>query len=314
MKTVLLTGSEGLIGHRLRDLLAAAGYRVLGLDLRDATLTDGAKGNILDADLVGRLAAEADGVVHLAAVSRVIDGQKNPELCRLTNITGSERVINAARVSAKKPWLVYASSREVYGEPTVWPVTEDHKLDPINIYGHTKVAAEEMVNAFAAQGGVAGIVRLANVHGSTTHDHPTRVIPAFTRAAALGETLHVEGSDNTFDFTSLHDTCDGILRVVQKLDGTGQGLPPIHFLTGRPTTLGELAQLAVSFGRPGARIVESPPRSYDVSKFYGSYARAKQLLGWEPTRKLEDTLAQMVRDWQANPAIPDLAQPFTAAA
>ncbi|NBU69978.1 MAG: NAD-dependent epimerase/dehydratase family protein [Bacteroidetes bacterium] len=299
MRSVVITGSEGLIGHRLVEVLAQKGYQVSGVDLKNSTFSGGIEGDIRDAELMDRLIHNADGVIHLAAVSRVIDGQRNPELCHDVNVNGTRKVLDAVVKGSKKPWIIYASSREVYGDADSLPVSETHPIMPINVYGHSKVAAENMVNDFSKEGGVACILRFANVYGSTTRDHLTRVIPAFTRAAALGKVLHVEGSENTFDFTNLEDTVDGIQRVVDLIDQKKESLPPIHFLTGTPTTLGQLAAMAIKHGDTNARLLESPPRNYDVGRFYGSYERAKSLLGWEPKHSLEKTVIRMIKEWQA---------------
>ena len=69
--------------------------------------------------------AGVDGVIHLAAVSRVVWGQKNPELCWETNVTGVQNVLDAAREASSRPWVISASSREVYGEAEHLPVSED---------------------------------------------------------------------------------------------------------------------------------------------------------------------------------------------
>jgi UDP-glucose 4-epimerase len=296
---IFITGSEGLIGHRLVQELGQQGYEIAGVDLKEPTFAGGEVGDIRDGAHMERLIEKADGVIHLAAVSRVIEGQRNPELCHDVNVNGTRRVLDAVAKGKNKPWVVYASSREVYGDAESLPVTEDHPIIPINVYGHSKVAAENMVHTLAAEDGITCILRFANVYGSITRDHRTRVIPAFTRAAAMGQELHVEGSDNTFDFTNLEDTIDGIQRVVNLLQTEQQGLPPIHFLTGQPTTLGQLAHMAIKHGDKNARLLESPPRNYDVGRFYGSNARAKSLLGWDVKHELEPTLVRMIKEWQA---------------
>lgn len=298
MRSIVITGSEGLIGHRLVQVLKQKGYQVSGIDLKDSTFAGGEVGDIRDAERMASLIQQADGVIHLAAVSRVIDGQRNPELCHDVNVNGTRKVIEAVANGSKNPWIIYASSREVYGDADVLPVCETHPIVPINVYGHSKLAAENMVNDFSNAGGATCILRFANVYGSTTRDHLTRVIPAFTRAAALGNELHIEGSENTFDFTNLEDTVDGIQRVVDLMDKEKKSLAPIHFLTGKPTTLGQLAAMAIKHGDRNARLVEAPPRNYDVGRFYGSYERAKTLLGWEPKHSLEDTVIRMIREWQ----------------
>lgn len=298
MRTVLITGSEGLIGSRLKELLEEQGYNVTGIDLKAPTFEGGVQGDILDEAKMRELAQDCVGVVHLAAVSRVIDGQKDPERCKLVNEEGTRRVIEAVKAGKNKPWMIYASSREVYGDSDRLPVQEDFDLQPCNVYAHTKVAGEKLTNALSEQGHATCVLRFANVYGNIERDHRTRVIPAFTRAAAYGEPLNVEGSRNTFDFTHLEDTCDGVARVVNKLDKEGKSLPPIHFLTGVPTTLGQLAKLAVKYGVSGAEMFEAPARNFDVSCFYGTYDRAKTLLGWEPKRTLEPAIEEMIVMWK----------------
>jgi len=76
----------------------------------------------------------------------------------------------------------------------------------------------------------------------------------------------------------------------------GRGLPPVHLVTGRPTTLGELAALAVALAGGKASITEAPPRSFDVARFCGSPERARKLLGWTPRVGLRDGLERLLRD------------------
>ena len=119
------------------------------------------------------------------------------------------------------------------------------------------------------------------------------MVPAFARQAALGHPLRVDGRGHTFDFTHLDDTVAGVLALVDRLMA-GVSLPPIHLVTGAPTTLGELADLAVALAGTTSTIGEAPPRSYDVSAFYGDPSRAADLLGWRAQVPLRDGLAQLI--------------------
>lgn len=289
---ILVTGSEGLVGTALRAALAARGAQVVGMDL--AAIGD-ENGDVRDASRVRRAVSGCDGIVHLAAVSRVIWGERDPERCWTTNVGGLRHVVAAAQAEAQRPWLVFASSREVYGRPDVLPATEDTPLRPINVYGRSKVEGERIVQA-ARHGGLrAAIVRLSNVYGSA-RDHSDRVVPAFARAALRGSALHVEGAGHTFDFTHIDDTVRGLVALIDLLASDRAAPPPIHLLTGRATCLGELASLAVRLAGGGASIRHAPPRSFDVSHFHGSPARAQSVLGWASRVRLRDGLRRLIED------------------
>jgi nucleoside-diphosphate-sugar epimerase len=293
---VLVTGSEGLVGKALRAALEARGLDVLGLDLLGQRIE---KGDVRNAQRVRAAVAWCDGVVHLAAISRVIWAERDPKSCWSTNVGGLRNVVEAALESRPRPWFIFASSREVYGQSDHLPVTEEALLRPMNVYGRSKLEGERMVGAAVEAGLRAAIVRLSNVYGSTG-DHADRVVPAFARAAAVGADLRVDGAGNTFDFTHIEDTIRGIVAVADILDRGSAPLPPIHLLTGRPTTLGELAALAVRLGGTRSSVVEGPPRSYDVSRFFGTPARAADLLGWAPRVALVDGLRRLIEDFRVD--------------
>ena len=145
--------------------------------------------------------------------------------------------------------------------------------------------------------GRAAVLRLSNVYGATS-DHADRVVPAFAKAAVLGAPLSVQGSDHTFDFTHIDDTARGIVQLVDRLERGEPAPPPIHLLTGRPTTLGELASLAVELAGTRAPIRCDPPRTYDVSHFHGDPSRAHAQLGWTPRITIETGLGRLVQDFR----------------
>jgi nucleoside-diphosphate-sugar epimerase len=299
----LVTGAAGLIGSAVGALLRAAGATVLPLDLRGPA-PDG-RGDFRDRAILARLLAEADGVLHFAAISRVIDGERNPDLCWSVNAEGTRTVLELAGQSPRRPWVVYASSREVYGQQDALPVHEDAPLKPKNIYARSKAEAERLMGEARAAGQQVSILRFSNVYGAT-HDHADRVVPAFARAAAMAQVrsqgaamVRVDGSDCTFDFTDVDDVADGVMRLVRLLGDGETALPPIHFVSGRQTSLGELAQLAVKVGGPDLRVVEAPARGFDVHRFAGDPARAEKLLGWRATTSLEAGFASLAAAFRA---------------
>jgi nucleoside-diphosphate-sugar epimerase len=292
---ILITGSSGLIGTAVRASLELSGVSVTGVDIQ---ATGQEFGDVRNPLTIQHAFEGCTGIIHLAAISRVVWGEKDPDNCWATNVDGLANVLGLAKSQKVKPWVIFASSREVYGQPDILPATECSPLNPVNTYGRAKVEGERLINEARTQGLRTAIVRLSNVYGSTA-DHHDRVVPAFARAAVLGNSLRVDGSEHTFDFTHLDDTVSGIVALATYLDGGNDGLPPIHFLTGQPTTLGQLAAIAREVSKSVSRIVPAPPRNFDVSQFHGSPQRAKELLGWEPQITIREGISRLIADFRA---------------
>lgn len=293
---ILITGSKGLIGSALKHALMLVGIDVIGIDIR-ANETEPECGDILDKEHVVSLVNRVNGVVHLAAVSRVIDGEKNPSLCWETNVDGTENVLDAALSAYEKPWVIYASSREVYGQPKDFPVTEAAPLIPVNIYGKSKYAAEKAVEIASNKGLITSIVRFSNVFGSV-HDHADRVIPAFCLASAEGLPIRVDGSHNLFDFTYLEDVVQGLLSLIHLLSHAKNSLPSLHFTSGRPVSLGDIAAIAQKTSFHSIEIVEAPSRSFDVSQFWGDPSLARELLNWRACVSVEDGMTRLINQYR----------------
>lgn len=294
---ILVSGSEGLVGRRLCAFLQRTGHRVVTLDNRLAADRAG-HGDIRDQSAVARSVTGCDGVIHLAGVSRVLWGEREPDVCWDSNVGGTQNIVDAAIASSKRAWVLFASSREVYGEPVRLPVSDDDPIRPINIYGRSKAQAESILIAARDRGIRTGVVRLSNVYGDV-RDWPDRVSPAFARGAAQGSPLKVCGSGHTFDFTHVEDTVRGIALAAEALGAGESKLPPMHFLTGQATTLGELAALANEAGGGRSTVVEAPQRSYDVAHFVGDPRRADEILGWRAAISVQVGIPRFVRDFAA---------------
>ncbi|MEF2074733.1 NAD-dependent epimerase/dehydratase family protein [Consotaella aegiceratis] len=300
MPKIVITGGLGLIGSRLKELLHHQGNEVVIVDLAAPTSSND-WGDICDLNTLVDRFRRCDGIVHLAAVSRVIWGERDPAQCWAVNVEGTRNVLNAARLAnqGRQPWIVYASSREVYGHAVVQPVSETAPLVPVNVYGRSKVAAELLFKEAAINGMRTSIVRFSNVFGSTS-DHPDRVVPAFSRAAAKGGTIVIEGAENTFDFTWQDDVCSGVATLCAALaDESTRGLPPIHFVSGQQTSLAQLSKLALSHASPGTTVKQGAPRNFDVARFCGDPARAAALLGWRAQMPLERGVAALIEKYRA---------------
>ncbi|EQD48712.1 NAD-dependent epimerase/dehydratase, partial [mine drainage metagenome] len=115
IKRVLVTGATGFIGSHVVEEALRNGYAVRGLDIKDNTNQDieFARADICDKDAVSKAMESIDYVVHLAAVTSVVEFEKNPLECFDINVSGFLNVLSAASSAGVKK-VVYASSAAVY--------------------------------------------------------------------------------------------------------------------------------------------------------------------------------------------------------
>jgi nucleoside-diphosphate-sugar epimerase len=141
------------------------------------------------------------------------------------------------------------------------------------------------------------MIRFSSVYGEVT-DHADRVAPAFARLAAQGGTLRIDGRGTTLDFTHVDDVAAALQAGAELLAGGHGVLPTLHLVSGRGTSLPELAEMAIAAaGRGQVRV--GAGRSYDVRSFIGDPARAQRVLGWHAGIAVEDGIADLVKRFAA---------------
>ncbi|KPA10830.1 NAD-dependent epimerase/dehydratase, partial [Candidatus Magnetomorum sp. HK-1] len=199
---ILITGGCGFIARTLFIELIKTGNQVSLLDKKISPFDNTNTVHYIQTDVCDQNMMQYifenyqfDGVIHLAAISRVVDAENNPQECERTNIGGIYSLLNAIEKSQQKPWLIFGSSREVYGEQLCLPIKENARLLPVNIYGETKVEGERLFSEFAKNYHLnCAIIRFSNVYVNR-FDIFDRVIPKFIRTVVAGKTLTIEGGD-----------------------------------------------------------------------------------------------------------------------
>jgi nucleoside-diphosphate-sugar epimerase len=283
-----------LIGSAIVARLREQGIAVREFDKATHAAQDVRDTTALHAALDG-----VTGIVHLAAVSRVVWAERDPELTEAVNLAPLRQIAGRLRGMAARnenaPWLIFASSREVYGDCAQLPVREDARCSPRNVYARSKVSGETLVASLAQEGFVANICRFSNVYGSIA-DHPDRVVPAFARAAALGGGLRMDGPECLFDFTHVDDVARGLHAMID-LTAAGSRFDPVHFVTGNPCSLRELADYARAAARSPITLSIAAPRTFDVARFYGDPSRASELLGWRLTINIEQGMQRLIAEF-----------------
>jgi len=290
---ILVTGSSGLIGRHLTAYLRLSGIQVRPFDVQRSAFEDIRNRQALEDAIEG-----VEGVVHLAAVSRIQWAQRQPDLCDGVNVGALETLLKLCLATKHRPWIIFASSREVYGQATLLPVKEGAAFRPRNVYAQSKVEGERLIAEAANAGLQTSICRFSNVYGCIG-DHSDRVVMAFTHAALAGGDMRVEGPQSVFDFTAIGDVVDGLSRLIE-LVRSGEHPPPIHFVSGVPTSLIELAELVANRVSNPTSIVLAPPRFMGVSRFIGDPDNTARLLGWRASTPIGIGIARLLETMRAD--------------
>ena len=269
---VLITGGAGFIGANLTHHLERLGAHVTVLDDLTTGRTrnlDGADaelviGSILETELLDRLSAEADAVVHLAARSSVPRSIDDPAATHLANATGTLNVLESARKAGGRHVLT-ASSSSVYGANPDLPKRENAMTRPLSPYAASKLAAESYTVAYRTSFGLPTLAfRFFNVFGPLQpagHVYAA-VIPAFVDAALRGRplTVHGDGSQSR-DFTHVTTVCRTIAAALENRVTSGD---PVNLAYGSKIDLNTvIGMIEARIGRPLV-IDHTEPRRGDI--------------------------------------------------
>jgi nucleoside-diphosphate-sugar epimerase len=280
LSRVLITGGNGFVGSHVARCLLARGNEVRLLDLSFDWRSAGSSAekvscDVLDYDGVRSAAESVDAIVHLAAVSRVEDAERDPETCATVNVRGTANVVRVARETSKA--LVFASSREVYGDAERFPVDEETPKRPLSVYARSKLAAENLVAEAGRREGLrCTIVRLSNVFGSP-RDRRERVVPTFVRQALAGHPLTIHGGAQCMDFTFIDDVAEVIASIAENPDPwRGEDY---NVVSGRSHSVIDLARMVLRYTHSKSDFCFEKERSFYARRFVGSSAKLDSMVG-----------------------------------
>ncbi len=307
---VLVTGGAGFIGSHLVDHLLAAGHETAILDdFNDFYDPQIKRANIAskdapvfeidlrDADAVRDLfrREKFDVVAHLAARAGVRPSIAAPQLYYDTNVGGTLHLLEGARAAGIERF-VFASSSSVYGVSSVVPFSENvHLTQTISPYAATKIAGEFLCSTYSHLYQMRVVaLRFFTVYGP--RQRPDLAIHQFTHRIFKGEPINQFGDGTTRrDYTYIDDIVQGALAALSYA-----GAPFDIFNLGESETVplrGLIDALEKVIGKK-ALINQLPEQPGDVPLTCADISKAKRLLGYRPTTKLEQGLPKFVEWFQ----------------
>ena len=281
---VAVTGGAGFIGGNLVRHLLDDGHNVAVIDDLStgspSNVPTGAamhEGSILDTQLLDRVFAGCDSIVHLAARPSVPRSIQDPVATHAANATGTLMVLEAAR-RVGNPHVVLASSSSVYGANPTLPKHEELMTAPFSPYAVSKQATESYAAAYQACYGLPTLAfRFFNVFGplqAPDHDYAA-VLPKFIAAALTGEPLPVYGDGlQTRDFTYVGSVIAVIADALRR-QVTSPG--PVNLAFGsRRSLLDVIAILEQLLGR-ALEVDHRDPRPGDIRDSQADSSRLEAL-------------------------------------
>ena len=315
---ILVTGGLGFIGHNVVQLLKIQGHEVVIIDNLttygiipqvelDYLIAERrfkiAPCDVHSADIKDQASMEyimhrhnIELVIHLASFPRQKVVNINPCWGSQTMSEGLLSLLEASKNTSVKKF-VYISSSMVYGnfKDTYFDgIDEDHACNPIGQYGIMKLAGEWLVKDYARQTNMAyTILRPSAVYGPM--DVEDRVVSKFLLSAMRGETIQVNGPNESLDFTYVDDVADGITNASISDDTDNM---TYNITRGSSRTLLEAAELAVKIAGSGTIQVNDRDDNFP-SRGQLNIVRSQNDFSFTPTVNIEEGFQQYY-DWLTN--------------
>ena len=315
MSNVLVTGGAGYIGSHACKALKRAGFTPVTFDNLSTGWQDAVKfgpferGDLLDRARLDEVFAKYQpvAVMHFAALSQVGESMQVPGKYWHENVSGALNLIEAT-IAAGCKTFIFSSTCATYGDQDNVVLDEDSAQLPINAYGGSKRAIEDMLRDFEASDGLEAVIyRYFNVAGADPesevgefHRPESHLIPLILDAViGRRDALTIFGTDyDTPDGTCIRDyvhVCDLVDAHIlgMKWLKDGKGSRGFNLGTGSGFSVREVMDHAEAVTGKPVPAIEGERRPGDCTKLVSGSVRAVSELGWKPERS---TLDKMVGD------------------
>jgi UDP-glucose 4-epimerase len=313
-RPVLVIGGLGFIGVNLTERLVSLGARVTVVTPSRARHQERAahyesrgvrvlEADIRSRDAMGSAVVGQACVFNLAGESGAVRSMEDPWTDLDVNCGGSLSLLDALRRNNPSAKLIFVGSRLEYGKPDRLPVTEEHPLRPLCVYGVHKLAAEEHLRLYGRLFGLRfAIVRVTNPYGPGQPESRTAygVVNRLIHLALSGGVLTIYGDGaQQRDYIYVDDVVSALLRCGEASESDGR---VYNVGGGTGTRLIDMANTIIRIAGAG-RIehVGWPPlaEQIETGDFVADISRARRELGWRPAVDLHDGLQRTVDSCRA---------------
>ena len=304
MSKYVVTGGAGFIGTNVVKGLLTEGHEVVVFDnfaggKKADRLQSAARyieADIRNPDALREAFQGVDGVFHLAALPRVIFSIEQPQETHDVNVNGTLNVLIAARDAGVKR-VVFATSSAAYGIQPPGPFKEDGSIKkPLSPYALQKLMGEEYCRLFAELYGLETVsLCYFNVYGPYFDPEGAYalVIGRFLKLRQEGKPLTVRGDGSMQrDYTHVHDVVRAnVLAMTKNTVGKGE---VINIGNGDPYSINDLVRMI------GGESVSVPVLPGEMPYTHADNSKALRLLGWQPTIKLAEGIAELKTSFGLN--------------
>ena len=300
MLKILVTGGNGFIGSHLIDALSTKGHYVRNFagisepKYNFSSNVETISGDILDLSKLERSLQGADGVIHLAAVSRIKDGRINPLNCMEVNIMGAVNVLEGIRKNNGNPWLILGGSVESQWDQYS-PDIGTFKI-PTTIYGLSKFTNELSARQYAMDYGMKIMVLRFYVTYGSTRDNFDKVLPTLILKSLYNENLDI-ATGKSFGFIHYKDIIKGFISGIDylsKLGPPGGYFDVFDLAPEKNTSLDELAQIIIREGKSKSRVIFKKEMDIKTNPFPMNQNKAKEVLGFSAEIGLQEGIHELI--------------------
>lgn len=309
-KKVLVTGAGGFIASHLVERLVSEGANVRAFVRYNSRNDYGMlkfissdvfskieiiQGDLRDNEAVRNAVKGVDTVFHLGALIAIPYSYVNPREVIDVNIMGTLNVLMAARDFGTRR-VVHTSTSEVYGTAQYVPIDEKHPLQGQSPYSASKIGADRIAESFYRSFEVPVVtLRPFNTYGP--RQSARAVIPTIITQALTRDEVKLGSLDPSRDFTFVHDTANGFLKVAEADNVLGE---EVNLGNDNTIRIGDLAnkifQIIGKTPKVSLDLQRIRPNKSEVMKLWASNQKAKSLIGWEPRISLDEGLALTI-EW-----------------
>lgn len=309
-RRVLILGGMGFIGSNLAIRLVSLGADVVIVDsmlpqyggnfaniepIRGQCHINYA--DIRDQHTMNYLVQGVDVIYSMAGQTSHVESMTDPMTDLDINCRSQLAILESCRTHNPDVTIIYASTRQLYGRPQYLPVDEEHPVEPVDVNGVNKLAAEKYYTLYSQVYDMKCVsLRLTNTYGPRQHLRGNKqgFAGIFIRTAISGETIKIFGTGEQLrDFNYIDDVVDALLLASKNPELQGK---VFNLGASEHFSLLDFVRILRLYCDFEYEIVPFPPehKVIDIGDYYSDYSKLKAATGWEPKLSLEEGLERTV--------------------